>query len=479
MLFKNRFVPFFALLLAGLFLPLSVVAQLTIKVVAVPSNTPANANIYIVGTFNNWNPTDPTKILTPLGGGQYEIVLNPPVGTVEFKFTRGGWGTVEGNANGGQLPNRVTTYNGQPKTVEVTILTWEDLAGGGNSTAASNVTVIDNNFYMPQLNRYRRVWIYLPPDYTTSTKNYPVLYMHDAQNLFDVTTSFSGEWEVDESLNELFSQGDYGCIVVGIDNGGADRLDEYSPWVNSEYNEGGQGAAYVEFLTSTLKPYIDQHYRTLPGRNTTGTMGSSMGGLISMYALAERQDVFGKAGVFSPAFWFGGDGPVDHVLANPKEGDVKVYYLAGADEENDGNQSNYVVADMQAVANAMSTAGFGPAEKQVVIESDGKHSEWFWAREFPDAYVWLFQNAVSTDNTANAAAFGVYPNPAGDWIRLSGFESGARVKVQILGADGKLWRDSTLGASEALWTGDLPPGAYIVKARVKGKAWKTARLILQ
>ena len=143
------------------------------------------------------------------------------------------------------------------------------------------------------------------------------------------------------------------------------------------------------------------------------------------------------------------------------------------------NGATVVVADMQAVANAMSTAGFGPAEKQFVIESDGKHSEWFWAREFPDAYVWLFQNAVSTDNTANAAAFGVYPNPAGDWIRLSGFESGARVKVQILGADGKLWRDSTLGAGDALWTGDLPPGAYIVKARVKGKAWKTARLILQ
>ena len=282
MLHKNRVYPIGALLLFWLLLPALVFAQLTIKVVAVPANTPQGANIYIAGTFNNWNPSDPTKILTSLGGGQYQIVLNPPAGTVEFKFTRGGWPTVEGDANGNQLPNRTTTYNGQPKTVELTILSWEDLPSG--TTAAANVTLLDDDFYMPQLNKNRKIWIYLPPDYQTSTKHYPVLYMQDAQNLFDDYTSFSGEWEVDESLNEMFTQGDYGCIVVGIENGGADRLDEYSPWVNSEYNEGGDGAAYVEFMVNTLKPYVDEHYRTLPGRNTTGVMGSSMGGLISMYA---------------------------------------------------------------------------------------------------------------------------------------------------------------------------------------------------
>lgn len=476
MLHKNRVYPIGALLLFWLLLPALVFAQLTIKVVAVPANTPQGANIYIAGTFNNWNPSDPTKILTSLGGGQYQIVLNPPVGTVEFKFTRGGWPTVEGDANGNQLPNRTTTYNGQPKTVELTILSWEDLPSG--TTAAANVTLLDDDFYMPQLNKNRKIWIYLPPDYQTSTKHYPVLYMQDAQNLFDDYTSFSGEWEVDESLNELFTQGDYGCIVVGIENGGADRLDEYSPWVNSEYNEGGDGAAYVEFMVNTLKPYVDEHYRTLPGRNTTGVMGSSMGGLISMYALAERQDVFAKAGIFSSAFWFGGDGPVNNVLANPKEGDVRVYFLAGADEEGDGNQSNYVVEDMQAVANAMSTAGFGPNEKQVVIKNDGQHAEWFWAREFPDAYIWLFQNSVATSGPAQNTTFKVFPNPAGDWVRLSGFDNEAKVRIQILGADGKLWRDTTVSAGEAIWTGDLPAGAFVVKAKSKGKAWKTAKLLL-
>ncbi|MEO6039149.1 MAG: alpha/beta hydrolase-fold protein, partial [Saprospiraceae bacterium] len=257
----KRFIssPLFLLLLFAC----SAQAQLTIKVTAIPANTPPGSSIYIAGNFNNWDPGDATKILTALGGGQFSIVLNPPNGTVEFKLTRGSWATVEGDANGNQQANHVTTYNGQPKTVEVPILTWEDQGSGSTGTAAPNVQIMDTDFYIPQLNRSRRIWLYLPPDYASTTKKYPVLYMQDAQNLFDASTSFSGEWEVDESLNDLHAQGDYGCIVVGIDNGGSHRLDEYSPWVNPDYG-GGEGDEYLEFMVNTLKPYIDANYRTLP-----------------------------------------------------------------------------------------------------------------------------------------------------------------------------------------------------------------------
>ena len=455
-------------------------AQLTLNVTAVPANTPANANIHIAGTFNNWNPGDATKILTPLGGGQYSITLFPPNGTVEFKFTRGSWATVEGNANGGQLPNRTTTYNGQPKTVNLTILTWEDLAGGSISTAAPNVQILDNAFYIPQLNRNRRIWLYLPPDYQTTGKKYPVLYMHDGQNLFDAATSFSGEWKIDESLNDLHAQGDWGCIVVGIDNGGQYRLDEYSPWVNPQYG-GGQGDEYVEFLVNTLKPYIDANYRTLPGRLTTGIAGSSMGGLISMYALSERQDVFAKAGIFSPAFWFAGSAPANHVATHPKEGNARVYFLAGADEEADGNQSNYVVQDMQAVANAMTTAGFSSGEKSFNVKSDGQHSEWFWAREFPDAYEWLFADFTSSSNepVQSTLTLKIFPNPASTWVRFAGMESGEKIDFQIIGSDGKRWCDATLQGSDPVWTGDLPAGFYFVKARKESGEWGVARLVRQ
>jgi len=456
-------------------------AQLTLNITSIPINTPANANIHVVGTFNNWDPSDTSKILSPIAGGQYQIVLNPPIGEVKFKFTRGSWAMVEGNASGGYLPDRVLTYNGQPTTQNLSILTWEDLGGsGGNSTAAPNVQILNNAFYIPQLNRNRRIWLYLPPDYQTTVKKYPVLYMQDGQNLFDKNTAAFGEWKVDESLNDLHAQGDWGCIVVGIDNGGQYRLDEYSPWVNPQYG-GGQGDEYVEFIVNTLKPYIDANFRTLPGRQTTGIAGSSMGSLISMYAFAERQDIFAKAGIFSPAFWFADNAPANHVATHPKQGNARVYFLAGADEEANGNQSNYVVEDMQAVSNAMTTAGFSADEKSFNVKADGQHSEWFWAREFPDAYQWLFADfTTSSDNlTQNSAKLEIFPNPANTWVRFAGANEGDKIAYLIIGSDGKIWADSTLRNGEPVWTGNLPAGFYFVKARKSGAEWQVSRLVKQ
>ena len=449
--------------------------QLTLKVTTIPANTPPGASIHAVGTFNNWNPADVSTILAPLGGGQYSITLNPPTGEVKYKFTRGSWETVEGNASGDYLPDRVLNYNGQPTTVELTILTWEDLSGG-NSTAAPNVLVLDNNFYMPQLNRNRRIWVYVPPDYQTTTKKYPVLYMHDGQNLFDkATTAFGTEWEVDESLNELYQQGDYGCIVVGIDNGGLSRADEYSPWLNTQYNEGGEGGLYVEFIVNTLKPHIDSLYRTLPGRLTTGIMGSSLGGLISMYAFSERQDVFAKAGIFSPAFWFAGANPANHTASHPKQGDARVYFLAA------GGEPDYVETDMQEVADAMTTAGFSASEKYFYVPPGGSHSEGFWAQEFPAAYVWLFQGAVTsvTWPKNKKEQIEIFPNPTSSWVRFSGVKTGERVDMQILGSDGKMWRDTSVVGGEPVWTGDLPAGFYVVKLKRNGGRWQTGKLVRQ
>ncbi|MFN0013960.1 MAG: alpha/beta hydrolase-fold protein [Saprospiraceae bacterium] len=471
---KTYRLPLLALLFAQI-LAASAYGQLTLRVTSIPMNTPQGASIHAAGTFNNWNPADPATALTPLGNGTYSITLNPPAGEVKYKFTRGSWATVEGNANGGFRPDRVLTYSGQPTTVDLTILSWEDV-GGTNSTAAPNVAILSPNFYMPQLNKNRRIWIYLPPDYHTSTKKYPVLYMHDGQNLFDAATSFTGEWEVDESLNTLHQQGDHGCIVVGIDNGpGNERLNEYSPWPNAQYNAGGLGAAYLEFIASTLKPHIDSTFRTLPGRNTTGIMGSSMGGLISMYALSERQDVFSRAGIFSPAFWFAGNNPATHVAANPREGEARVYFLSG------GQEPVSVTQNMQEVANAMTTAGFLPNEKFSLTPPDGQHSEWFWRREFPAAYVWLFAGTVTSTGGQpdTAEQISVFPNPAGSWVRFSGLKSDEQVEVQIANAAGKRLRTTAITGNDALFTGDLLPGFYALKVRKSGGKWQTVKLVRQ
>ncbi|MBK8920634.1 MAG: T9SS type A sorting domain-containing protein [Saprospirales bacterium] len=453
------------------FLPGLLPAQLTIKVTALPANTPASAKIYITGAFNNWNPADANMIMATLPDGQCAITLNPPVGPVRFKFTRGSWDTVEGNASGAYQPDHVVNYSGLPQTAELSILTWEDLAKTG---ATTGVTILDNSFYLPQLSRTRRIWIYLPPDYQATTKKYPVLYMHDGQNLFDPMTSFAGEWGIDESLTELSRQGDHGCIVVGIDNGGVYRFDEYSPWANQLYG-GGQGDEYISFIVKTLKPYIDEHFRTLPDRQHTGIMGSSMGGLVSMYAVMEYQHIFSKAGIFSPAFWFAGDNPANQVLATGKRNPLKVYFLAG------GKEPAYVAQDMQEVADAMFEVGFETPEVSIHVPADGQHAEWFWKREFPEAYKWLFAGAVTPTGEAvsdDTPAVGVYPNPASEWIRIDGLETEDPIRVQLIGADGSLRRDVQARPGASISTAGLPAGFYAVRVRAEGQNWQVAKVML-
>jgi hypothetical protein len=185
---------FFKILLIPVLGVAQLTAQVTLKVVDWPNNTPANATIYFASSINNWNPGSSSYTLQDTGQGAYEITIPEGVGSVQYKFTRGSWATVEGNATGGEIANRSFTFNGQPQVLELNILTWKDLEGGsGGSSATGNVQILDENFFMPQLNRSRRIWVYLPPDYETSTKHYPVVYMHDGQNLFDNQTSLAAD----------------------------------------------------------------------------------------------------------------------------------------------------------------------------------------------------------------------------------------------------------------------------------------------
>jgi predicted alpha/beta superfamily hydrolase len=385
-------------------------AQLTITVTSIPATTPPGENIYIAGNFNGWDPGHADYILTDHQNGTYSITFSPNPGLLEFKFTRGSWANVEGNAQGGFIPNRTFTYNGGAQSSSVTIAGWEDNPGGV-STAEENVEIIDEDFFIPQLNRTRRIWLYLPPDYNTTSKRYPVIYMQDGQNLFDVLTSFSGEWKIDESMNDLHDAGDYGAIVVGIDNGGGERINEYSPWVNPNYG-GGNGEAYAAFLANTLKPHIDSIYRTLPGREYTAVAGSSLGANISMYTGIEYQDVFGKVGIFSPAFWFS-DSSFIHLESKGITQDLRVYFVAGQ------NESASIIADMMEMYDALVDAGQDESEMYFLSEPDGAHSEWFWAREYPDCYEWLFDELILADQTIIEPKWKIYPNPVKDYISVN------------------------------------------------------------
>jgi predicted alpha/beta superfamily hydrolase len=363
-------------------------AQLTLHL-TVPAGTAADSAPYIAGGFNGWNPGNPAYRFTPEGPGQFTLTLPAEIrGPVEFKFTLGSWERVETAAGGGSLSNRRFDIPAGPSSWSGSVAAWQDPAKlrPPPHSATASVHVLDTAFVMPQLGRPRRVWIYLPPGYATSARRYPVVYMHDGQNVFDAATSGFGEWGVDETLDSLRAAGDPGAIVVAVDHGGTRRLDEYSPWRNARYG-GGEGDRYVDFLALTLKPWIDAHYRTRPDRLHTAVAGSSMGGLISLYALLKYPRVFGRAGVFSPALWFAPEVFAYARHARPPLPGTRIFFVTGARE---GDNPTVYMNDQRRMIATLDSAGFRTGvQVDSIIRADGQHAEWFWRREFPAGYRWL------------------------------------------------------------------------------------------
>ncbi len=245
-------------------------------------------------------------------------------------------------------------------------------------TRTKNVTIIDDAFYMPQLGRSRRIWLYLPAGYYKSGKEYPVIYMHDGQNLFDAAAAFGGEeWQVDETMNSLKAR----CIVVGIDNGGDKRITEYNFFETQKFGKG-EGKQYINFIINTLKPHIDKTFRTLPGRQHTFTAGSSMGGLISFLAALYYPQVFGGAGVFSPAFWLV---PELKTLTEKEIKNTKLlqhYFFYAGGKEGDG-----MVENVEAITNGLKNSD--RFSLHTIINPDGDHSEATWRNQLPHFYKWL------------------------------------------------------------------------------------------
>ena len=251
----------------------------------------------------------------------------------------------------------------------------------GKSTAQENVIIL-KPMLMNSLDRARTIRLYLPENYNESTSSYPVIYAHDGQNLFDDTTSYIGEWGLDESLNQLATETGFEAIVVGIDNGQELRVDELTPWENSEYG-GGEGAEYMDFIVNQLKPHIDSTYRTLKDRDNTAILGSSLGGFISHYAIYQYPNVFGKAIIFSPSYWFASE-VWDFTSENPLPSDARIWLEIG---EKEGEAVDDTERMYEVILNT------GHPEKNIIkkVDPDGEHNEVSWRRQFIPAIKWLFE----------------------------------------------------------------------------------------
>ena len=243
------------------------------------------------------------------------------------------------------------------------------------------------SFHSDHLEHDRTILVYLPPDYDEkSAARYPVLYLHDGQNVFDRATSFGEEWQVDETAEALIRAGRIEpVIVVGIYNTGRHRLDEYTPTLREDIGGGGHADDYGRMLVMELKPFIDRTYKTLPGMENTAMGGSSLGGLLTMHLGLRYATVFGKLAVISPSIWWDERVILREVEALPKKLPERIWLDAGTAEGPE------VIPDARALRDALVAKGWVLDVDLKYLEAEGaRHDERSWSARVSTVLEFLF-----------------------------------------------------------------------------------------
>lgn len=379
--------------LVFLFISLSITARSQFRVAVILHQKPKlhqQDPVYITGAFNKWAPGDSGALLSKTKSGTQKFMIsNAKKGLLEFKFTRGSWTTLESTKDGRLVAPRRAIIT-KDTTIHVNIEGWRDDFPA--STASKNVHLLSDAFPVPQLALTRKIWIYLPEGYEKSKEKYPVLYMHDGQDLFDEATSQGRigplEWGVDETIDQAKTK----CIVVAVahDEDKLKRVKEYFYHDNPD-NADVEGKKHLEFIVTTLKPYIDQHYRTLPEKNNTFMCGSSMGGLITFYAGLTYPEVFGALGVLSPSIWLDHGNINQQISESSGQAAIKQqrYFFYGGGNENRTKPDGSFVKMNDDINKAVSEFTPSGAEIKVSINPDGRHGAWYWRGAFQDFYQWL------------------------------------------------------------------------------------------
>jgi len=244
-------------------------------------------------------------------------------------------------------------------------------------------------FHSRFLKRDRDVLVYLPPAYEEAEKRrFPVLYLHDGQNIFDGETSFvrGQEWEVDETAERLIRDRSIKpVIIVGIHNAGEDRIDEYTPTYDDRHKHGGSADQYGRFIVEELKPFIDRTYRTWRAARSTGLGGSSLGGLVSLYLWHRYPHVFGRLAVMSPSIWWDHRGILRMLQEADQPQKPKLWLDIGTQEGQHHTHDTRLLRDL------LLSKGWREGRDLKYVEARGHgHNEWSWARRVPQMLRFLF-----------------------------------------------------------------------------------------
>ncbi|MBO0935922.1 carbohydrate esterase [Fibrella sp. HMF5335] len=338
--------------------------------------------VFVTGNFCEWATGLDATQLQPTGPGTYavDVLLDEslPDG-LDYKYYRGGEGSLELDDEGELTPNRTANRADGLEKDYVPFWQWNGLPINPAHLPIEQVLYIDE----PDQPEPRRVQVALPYDYVTSDQAYPVLYMTDGQNIVGEGSGY-GSWKAEFRMAQLASRGQQGVIIVAVDHADEARMGEYT--VEARKAGLGKGDAHINFLVNTVKAHIDANYRTLPDAAHTGIGGSSLGGLLAVWAGLRRPDVFGRWLVFSPALWIS-PGVYAAARQQPLPADTKIYLYGGEAE------SRNMVPTLHRLQNSLQCATEDEcAYLQIAVDPAGKHEEWRWSREFGKAVAWLFFN---------------------------------------------------------------------------------------
>lgn len=364
--------------------------------VKVPPETPPDARVYLAGNLpavGTWKPDG--LLLSRVGENRYSGRVSLPRGEIlEYKLTLGSWQRVEKGKSGAEMPNRRLTI-GEKMVVDIEVNAWARAGAAKPKSTLTGAIKFHERFASRHLGNSRAVAVYLPPRYATeSSVRYPVLYLHDGQNVFDAATSaFGTEWQADETAERLITSAEIRpLIIVAIANTNR-RADEYTADRDPRYGAGGRGSAYGKFVVEEVKPFIDGHYRTLPGRADTAVAGSSLGSLISLQIAATYPETFSMCGVISPAFAWADE----KALTDLERNDVawmkhtRFWIDMGTREGARGNGPGTELPRARRLVARLKSAGLKDGRDYRYLEVDGgEHNEAAWAARLEDILKFFF-----------------------------------------------------------------------------------------
>jgi predicted alpha/beta superfamily hydrolase len=435
---KTFHLPVFFLLL----LSIPMTAQVTYTV-TVPNGT---NSCFIAGEMTGWNQMQMNLLITNV----YTLTIPYATTTQQYKYCSGpAWNYSETTANGGSISNRNYSAN---DVVAQWAITWDFTNNFPPSVTSGSIV---RHWFKSMLVDSRYIDVWLPEGYSGTSK-YPVLYMHDGQMLFDATTTWNQQaWDVDGTLGSLMSGGLIDrTIVVAIQNNGNKRQAEYFPekvintipepqksQLESLFYGTTRGDAYLKFIVTELKPFIDNTYSTYPDRQHTFMGGSSMGGLISLYAFCEYPTVFSGA-ICMSTHWIGTfndnsqipSAMIDYLSKNlPVPTDRKIYF----DRGTVGFDASY--GPYQTRADSTLTAkGYNSSDFESRIFEGDDHNENAWKARFNIPATFILSNRTdAVSNPSAGTVLQVSPNPASSEISVEPFDRLEGKLVTLYDCSGK------------------------------------------